>query len=164
MVQGKKRVRSRRGGSRDRATNVHGGGQCDIVRRSRRRRRATGREEKALCERGTREEEEVGQDAGAQEEGAEPRRFLFFFIGGTVPFLSFLFFFTRGSNRAFSSEISFLVMEISYRRASLVELLPREWTGQGVVMVVVVVRDSNRVAYTYRYLSIIPRTFLSNNR
>lgn len=43
------------------------------------------------------------------------------------------------------------------------ELLPREWTGQGV-MVVVVVRDSNRVAYTYRYLSIIPRTFLSNNR
>ena len=89
----KERVRSRRGGSRDRATNVHGGGQCDIVRRSRRRRRATGREGKALCERGTREEEEVGQDAGAQEEGAEPRRFLFFFIGGTVPFLSFLSFF-----------------------------------------------------------------------
>lgn len=79
-------VRSRRGGSRDRATNVHGGGQCDIVPRSR-RRRATGREEKASEQR-TREEEEVGQDAGAQEEGAEPRRFLFFFIGGTVPFLS----------------------------------------------------------------------------
>ena len=101
---------------------MHGGGQCDIVRRSRRRRRATGREEKALCERGTREEEEVGQDAGAQEEGAEPR-LLFFFIGGTVPFLSFLFFSflffsflffsIRGSNRAFSSEISFL-MEISW--------------------------------------------------
>lgn len=111
----KERVRSRRGGSRDRATNVHGGGQCDIVRRSRRRRRATGREGKALCERGTREEEEVGQDAGAQEEGAEPRRFLFFFIGGTVPFLSFLsfFFFSCGSNRAFSSEISFL-KEISW--------------------------------------------------
>lgn len=96
----KERVRSRRGGSRDRATNVHGGGQCDIVRRSRRRRRATGREGKALCERGTREEEEVGQDAGAQEEGAEPRRFLFFFIGGTVPFLSFLSFFFFSSAEA----------------------------------------------------------------
>lgn len=51
------------------------------------------------------------------------------------------------------------------RYRGLVELLRREWTGQGVVMVVVVmVRDSKRVAYTPPLSIILRCMFPSNNR